>query len=92
VKKIFDMYDGEPERVKMVFNNSLANPVMDRFGKDVVMRKVDKESFEISVEVAVSPTFISWVIGFGQLATVVSPAWVIDEVCKLAHAVIDQYE
>ncbi len=69
----FNMYGGEEKRIKMVFINRLANVVVDRFGKDVTIRKEDEEHFSVSVNVAVSPQFYGWLAGFGTGARIVSP-------------------
>jgi predicted DNA-binding transcriptional regulator YafY len=72
-KVAFNMYGGEEKRLKLVFVNSLANVVVDRFGKDVTIRKEDEEHFSVSVDVAVSPQFYGWLAGFGANAKIVSP-------------------
>ena len=41
--------------------------------------------------VAVSPTFLSWVINFGSKAKVILPQSVMDKICSLAYAAIEQY-
>jgi hypothetical protein len=51
------MFGGEEETVKLQFNNSLVNSVIDCFGKDVSIEKVDENYFHVRVNVAVSPTF-----------------------------------
>ena len=72
-KVAFNMYGGEERRLKLVFVNSLANVVVDRFGKDVTIRKEDEEHFSVSVNVAVSPQFYGWLAGCGANAKIVSP-------------------
>ncbi|MBR6850686.1 MAG: WYL domain-containing protein [Lachnospiraceae bacterium] len=72
-KVAFNMYGGEEKRLKLVFVNSLANVVVDRFGKDVTIRKEDEEHFSVNVNVAVSPQFYGWLAGFGANAKLVSP-------------------
>lgn len=92
VKPVFGMYDGEITEVSLQFSNSLVGVVIDRFGKDVIIIKADDEHFIVRVSVAVSPTFLSWVIGFGSNAKVISPSSVADEVCDLAREAVEQYE
>jgi hypothetical protein len=88
VKPVFDMFDGEITEVSMKFHNSLVGVVIDRFGKDVLIIKSDEEHFITRVSIAVSPTFLSWIIGFGSYSKVISPEWVADEVYKMAYAAI----
>ena len=58
----FRMYGGEVETVTLKCKNEMANVIIDQFGKDVTLRPVDDEYFTVSVAVAVSSQFLSWVI------------------------------
>ena len=67
------MYGGERADVRLVVNNSLANVIIDRFGKDVTMIPRDSENFSVSVNVAVSPQFYSWIFGLQDKVYIESP-------------------
>lgn len=88
---VFSMFGGEVADVSILFDHSVVGVVIDRFGKDVFLREVDENSFIANVKVAVSPTFLAWVLGFDELAKVLSPDWVIDEVYDLGYYAIMQY-
>lgn len=92
VKPIFSMFDGEVERITCLFHNSLLNVVIDRFGENVTLCEYSKDAFKAVFKAAVSPTFLSWIIGFGVSALVLSPEWVADEVYNLALEAVRQYE
>jgi predicted DNA-binding transcriptional regulator YafY len=79
-KKIFRMFSGDSERVKLQFDNSLINVVIDRFGIDVIINKKNDCSFVIEVEVVVTDTFISWLFMFGDKASLISPNRVIETI------------
>lgn len=87
-KKNFAMYTGQEEKVKLLMKNELAGVVIDRFGKDIQIVPKDKEHFTVSVNVAVSKAFISWVFSLGSGAKIVGPENVVqqveDEVRRLA--------
>ena len=53
-EKVFGMYAGKEETVRIECDNSLAGVVIDRFGKDVTMIPIDDKHFYVSVDVAVS--------------------------------------
>ena len=91
-KSIFSMYGGDLTDVKIRFNSSTANAVIDRFGTDVYIRKEDDNYFIANLKVSVSPTFLTWILGFGGNAKILSPEWVINEVYKLGYDAIVQYE
>ena len=78
-KKVFNMFGGEEETVKMQFDNSLVNVVIDRFGKDVYIEKADENSFIMKAEVVVSPTFLSWVFQFGDKVKILDPEYLVSK-------------
>jgi predicted DNA-binding transcriptional regulator YafY len=90
-KKLFSMFSGEEETVRIEFVNRLIGVVIDRFGKDVVIVKSDDAHFVISVGVAVSPQFLAWVASFGSEAKILSPESVVDRMKQLTQAVQQMY-
>lgn len=92
MKSVFAMYGGDVTDVRIRFDNSVAGVVIDRFGKDVFLRKDDDNHFIVNLKVSVSPTFLTWILGFGELAQILSPEWVIDELYNLGYNALKQYE
>ena len=90
-KQVFGMYGGELTLVRLSCDRSLAGVVIDRFGTDIVIAN-HGERFEFTVKVMISPTFYSWVLGFGNKIKVVSPPSVRDEVAAIAKEVVQAYE
>ena len=90
--RLFQMYSGELVTVKMRFHNDLINVVVDRFGKDVMLIPDGEEHFTFTVQVAVSPMFLSWVVGFGYKAKILYPDAVIDQYKTLCRDALSQYE
>ncbi|MBQ8002880.1 MAG: WYL domain-containing protein [Clostridia bacterium] len=72
-KKIFSMYSGEDSRVEIVCERGMMNAVIDRFGEDVFVMKVDDDHFKVIVTVDVSPTFFAWIFTFGGKMKIVAP-------------------
>ena len=89
--RLFQMYSGEAVKVKMRFHRSLLNVVIDRFGKDTMLIPDGPEHFTFTVDVAVSPMFLSWVIGFGTKAKILHPQDVADRCVELCQQVMSQY-
>jgi len=88
---VFGMFGGGEETVRLSFANHLIGVVADRFGRDVFISREDEEHFSVSVRVAVSPHFLSWVFGFGDEVRILSPQHVIDRFCEHARKVISLY-
>ncbi len=72
-RRTFSMFGGEEIRVEMEFENHFVGAVLDRFGKDVAIAKVDEGHFRIHAPVAVSPQFYAWVFGLGAGAKITGP-------------------
>jgi len=89
--QLFQMYSGEIQQVKLRFHRSLTNVVVDRFGADVMMIPDGEEHFVFTVPVAVSPLFLSWVIGFGDKVQILYPQSVVDQCKDLCRQVMEQY-
>lgn len=90
-KKRFGMFDGTEQTVKLECDNRFAGVVIDRFGKDVIMRKVDDEHFLANVEVAVSSQFIGWVIALGEGVKVVGPEHVVEQIKAEGKRICEMY-
>ncbi len=86
-KKMFGMYGGTTKKVKLKCHNSLAGVFIDRFGVQSIITPTG-ETFEIIVEAAISPVFLSWLMQFGEKVTVLSPESVKEELITLAGKVI----
>ena len=89
--RLFQMYSGDTTDVKLRFHRSLINVVVDRFGKDVMLIPDGTEHFNFTVKVAVSPMFLSWVIGFGDKAKILFPQSVADACKELCLSAMKQY-
>lgn len=90
-KKVFSMFGGEEVRVGIEFDNSLAGAVIDRFGRDVSIRKSDNPGkFYISTAVAISPHFYGWLFSFGTMARLISPQSAVDDFKRYTKEVLDQ--
>lgn len=92
VKPMFSMFDGKTEHITALFHISYLNVIIDRFGDNVILSHTDDEEyFQAIFKAAVSPTFLSWIIGFGSGALILSPQWVSDELKKLALEAAEMY-
>ena len=70
-KKMVNMFDGVEQTVEILCANNLAGVMIDRFGKDVRILKVDEEHFKVIVKVAASNHFIHWIMALGEGAKVI---------------------
>jgi len=73
-RKVFGMFSSdEIVRAEISFDKSLTSVVMDKFGSDVTMFRVDDDNFRILADINVSPTFYGWIVQFGTKAKILGP-------------------
>jgi len=89
--QLFQMFAGDAISVKMRFHKELCNVVIDRFGRDTMLIPDGPDHFVFTVKIAVSPMFLSWVIGFGDKAKILYPQSVIDRCKDLCSQALSQY-
>ena len=90
-RKVFGMFSGEEETVKLECENSFAGVIIDRFGGDVTMIKSDENHFTVNVNVAVSMQFISWVMALGNGVKIIGPENVVEKVREEIARLNEQY-
>ncbi len=91
-RKMFGMYAGKEERVRIECDNSFAGVMIDRFGKDVSLIRLDNRRFALNVEVSVSRQFLAWIIGLGEGVTIAGPDSVVEMMNKEIDRLIKQYK
>ena len=90
VRRIFDMYNGRTETVRLRFDRALINVVMDRFGADGHIHP-DGERIAVTAPVEVGPTFYGWLFQFGAQAEIVSPDAVRRDFARHCQAALSAY-
>lgn len=84
VREVFGMYNDNSCAVTLLCHNSTMRNIIDRFGEDVDTMPVDAERFRITVNVAPSPPFFSWVFTFGGCIQIEGPDSVLAEMRQMA--------
>ena len=90
-KSLFTMYGGEKRELKIQFDNSLMDVVIDRFGENVELFKNSEETFVIRCEVQLAPTFWGWLFQFGTSAKILEPYDVVKQAQRMLSELIDNY-
>ena len=78
LQSLYGMYGGELMELKIQFDNSLINVVMDRFGEKTICHKNSENTFYINREVQIAPTFWGWLFQFGSKAKILEPAAAVE--------------
>jgi len=91
-KKVFGMFGGDVETIEIEFENDMINIVIDKFGKEIFIHSKTETHFKITIEVAVTNTFMGWLFICGTKARVTSPAQVVEKVREYVKAIANQYD
>ena len=78
-RKMFGMFSGTEERVRLRFTNRFVSAVLDRLGQDVSIIPDGDEHFTVSADVVVSPQFFAWLCGFGAEARLLAPERAVEQ-------------
>lgn len=89
--RLFQMFSGETATVKLRFHRTLINVVIDRFGRDILLIPDGEDHFVFTVNVDISPMFLSWIIGFGEKAKILHPKSVVDACKELCRETLSLY-
>lgn len=71
--RLFGMYGGEERILILRCKQYLSGVMVDRFGRDALLRVIDEEYFELHAKVAVSPMLLGWLFNFGADVEILSP-------------------
>ena len=88
-KQVFEMYGGEREQVTIECQNAMMKYVIDHFGEDVRTKVLDEEHFLAFVDVALSPTFYSWLFTFAGKMRIIAPQTAREAYAEMARMVLE---
>ena len=90
--KIFNMFSGEECLVKLRCINRLADVMLDRFGREIILTPDDEAHFLVNVPVELSPPFYAWIASFGRQVKILSPEKVVNGMRDFLQKSMDMYK
>ena len=91
-RKVFGMFSGTEEPVRMRFHNHLAGAVLDRLGTETMLIPDGDSHFTVTANIVPSPQFFAWVFGLGTMAQILGPASVLTGMEQQLRAVSSLYQ
>ncbi len=91
-QKMFGMFGGTEETVRLVCNNELIGVMIDRFGKEIPIYPQGENQFAIVVRVNVSQHFYGWLFALGNGVRIESPDRVVEQFKKHMWAIGQNYK
>jgi hypothetical protein len=91
-KSLFGMYGGEEMQVTLEAENGMVGVLIDRFGKDIPVKKADAAHFRTIVNVAVSNQFLGWIMALGKGIRIIGPESVVRRMKEEIRQISRMYE
>ena len=89
-EEAFKMFNGQLETVTLRFADKLIGPVLDKFGEDTKMTRVDDHTIEATMLVRIAPTFWGWLFQFGTDMDIVEPEAIKEEYISQAALLVSR--
>ena len=86
------MFDGENAKVELQFAPEMVSVMIDQFGVDIPIQKVDVDLYQTEVEVTVSPQFLAWVLALGNNIRISGPPAVVERMREMLSERADLYK
>lgn len=90
--KTFGMFGGTETDMELVCDNRFVGVMIDRFGKEVLIRKRDEQTFSVRIKAVVSGQFFGWLAGLGAGVCINKPETVAKEYKEYLCGIIQQYK
>ena len=91
-KKTFGMFAGEEKTVHFVCEEKMVGVMIDRFGRDVPLRKLEDGTIRVRANVEISPQFYGWLSGFGTQVRMVEPKEEVERYKEYLQKIVQEYQ
>ena len=91
-KKLFGMFGGDMQQVKLRCSNKILEQVADRFGENIFITNVTDTHFDFTVKAAVSDGLVTWIMNYGSDIEVITPTELRNKIADRAEKVLEVYK
>ncbi len=91
-KKLFGMFGGDMQEIKLRCNNKILEQVTDRFGDRIFITNVTDTTFDFSVKAAISDGLVTWITNYSDSIEVVSPTILREKIIDRAEKILGIYK
>lgn len=92
MQSLYGMYGGELVSVTMQFDNTLANVVIDKFGMNCHPHRNSDDTFCLTADVQIAPTFWGWFFQFGSKAKIIAPESIVEQAKQYIDVLNENYK
>ena len=90
--RTFGMFGGEMETVVLKLPESMVGIILDRFGRETDIRRLEDGFVRARIQAAVSGQFYGWVTGLGERISILAPEHVRQGYADFIKNIILNYE
>lgn len=87
----FGMFGGEMETVTLKLPESMIGIILDRFGREIDVRKLENERVSVRIKAALSGQFYGWLTGLGSQVSILAPEYVRKEYVQFIEKIVSNY-
>ena len=91
-KNMFGMFSGENEMLSIQIPEYLLGAFVDRFGKEISVRKMENGYFIVHVQAIISEQFFGWLTGLGKDVIILSPQKTVREYREYLGDILAKYK
>lgn len=90
--KIFNMFSGDTQKLKIICDNSIIEEILDRFPTAKITNTKDENRFMLDCSCVVSEGLVSWLMQFGSKIKVEKPESLKQNIVSRAAEIMNNYE
>ena len=90
--RAFKMFSGPEQKVTLAFDDGLVGAVLDRFGEDTPITRLDEKTCQCTVQVQVSPPFWGWLFQYDCRIRLTAPKELKEEYARRLATVVEMME
>lgn len=91
-KKLFGMFGGNMQEVKLRCSNKILEQVTDRFGDSIFITNVTETTFDFTVKAAISDALVTWITNYSDMIEVIRPQELCDKIVDRANEILKVYK
>ena len=91
-KKLFGMFGGNTQDVKLRCSNTILEQVTDRFGDNIFITNVTENSFDFTVKAAVSDALVTWICNYADSIEVLKPIELREKITSRVEKILNVYK
>lgn len=91
-KKLFGMFGGNTQEIKLRCSNKILEQVTDRFGDSIFITNVTDTTFDFTAKAAISDALVTWIMNYGDDIEVITPTELRDKIVDRAEKILKIYK